>query len=112
MTNLTCSPNNEFQTITVAPGTERYVKNQQGMTQREILSNDICCVCDKNIWVLAQLSSKAVILEEAFSVSDARAYLNGKPDYLSANAKPLLRCHYDCQQTLINELNNSTFIKR
>lgn len=111
MTNLSCSPTLVQTAIEVTPGSERTIKPSHGMIQREILSKDVCCVCSDYIWVVSQLGSKATIMEEAFSVADSRAYTNGTPDYLSANAKPLLRCHYACQQILAKQLEQNTFIK-
>lgn len=87
----------------------RFVEKTFG-TDREVKSSSICCICDKNIWVVSN-PGRATLMEEAFSLRDARAYVFGTPDYIQ-NSNVLLKYHNVCQIELINQLNAGTFIRR
>jgi hypothetical protein len=90
----------------------RYVEvNYWGTIEREkeIKTSNICCVCEKNMWIRDYPEHSTLI--EGFKVADPRAYINGTPDYLNIS-NCLLECHYDCQLELKTKLDNGTFVKR
>lgn len=87
---------------------ERYFETKHG-SEKQVLSSDTCCICAQRIWMTSRMQCS--IFFEAFSMADARGYLDGTPNYLK-NPSLLLRCHYDCKSELIKQFHNNTFIKR
>ena len=88
-------------TIFYGDGSDTYT-----MIDKHRRSENICCVCEDNMWVRDTGVATWLIGQK---VLDARAYVGGTPDYLNLK-NSLLEVHDECLDELNKRLDVGLFM--